>query len=156
MQENKEIIQAPIAFMRMSLKNQELRYSQMEKHAYVVVRALNKTKFYILYSHSMIHVSNSVVKSILTQQDFGCNNRGAWIAKVQEYDIEIKPTKLVRGNALCRALVEDQQVEEEDTPKVFMVRLQDPWFSNIAYFLTYGDYPDGLTAKKRRDLKKRS
>ena len=76
-----------------------------------------------------------------------------WIAKVQEYDIEIKPIKLVRGNALYKAFAEDQQSKEEDTPKVLMVSLQDPWFSNIAYYLTYGKCPKGLTAKQRRDLK---
>ena len=98
-------------------------------------------------------MSDHEIKSILTQQEVGCNNRGVWIEKVQEYDIEIKPTKLVRGNALCKALVEDQQSKEEDTPKVFMVSLQDPWFSNITYFLTYGECPNGLAIKKRRDLK---
>ena len=92
----------------------------------------------------------------MTQQDVVCNNRGVWIAKVQEYDIEIKPTKLVRGNALCKALAEYQQSKEEDTPKVFMVSLQDPWFSNIAYFLTFGECPNELTTKKRRYLKTKS
>lgn len=126
MEEKKEGIQAPIYFMSTPLKNQELRYSKMEKHAYVVVRALKNFRFYILHSHSVIHVLDPAVESILTQQDVGCNNRVAWIAKVQEYDIEIKTTKIVRGNALCKALVEDQKIEEEDTPKVLMVNLQDP------------------------------
>ena len=34
-----------------------------------------------------------------------------------------------------------------------MVSLQDPQFSNIAYFLTYGECSDGLNTKKRRALK---
>ena len=71
----------------------------------------------------MIYVSNPAVKRILLEQEVGCNNRRVWIAKVQEYDIEIKPTKLIRGNALCKALAKDQQVKEEDTPKVLMVSL---------------------------------
>lgn len=108
MQENKEGIQAPIAFMSMPLKNQELKYSQIEKHAYAVVKALKFFRFYILHSHSVIHVPDVAVKSVLTQQDVGCNNRGVWIAKVKEYDIDIKPTKLVRGNSLCKAIAEDQ------------------------------------------------
>ena len=64
MQENKEGIQAPIYFMSMSLTNQELRYSQMDKQAYVVVRALKTFRSYIFHSHSIIHVPNSAVKSI--------------------------------------------------------------------------------------------
>lgn len=34
-----------------------------------------------------------------------------------------------------------------------MVSLLDAWFSNITYFLTYGDCLKGLTYKKIRDLK---
>ena len=45
MQENKEGIQAPIAFMSTPLKEHELRYSQMEKHTYLVVRALKIFRF---------------------------------------------------------------------------------------------------------------
>ena len=70
-----------------------------------MVRALKNFIFYVLHSHLVIYVPDPVVKSILAQQDVGCNNKGVWIAKVQEYDIEIKPTKLVRGNALYKALV---------------------------------------------------
>jgi hypothetical protein len=47
-------------------------------------------------------VLDPTVKNILTQQEVGCNNRGVWIEKFQEYNIEIKPTKLVRGNTLCK------------------------------------------------------
>ena len=54
---------------------------------------------------------------MLTQQDVGCNSQGSWIAKTQEYDIEIKPTKLVRGNALCREIVENKRIEELEESK---------------------------------------
>ena len=62
--------------------------------------------------HFLVYVSDVAVKSILTQQDVGCNAQGRWIAKTQEYDIEIKPIKLVRGNALCRAIIEIKVVGE--------------------------------------------
>ena len=62
--------------MSMPLKNQELKYSHMEKHAYAVVKALKFFRFYILHSHSVIHVPDVAVKSILTQQEVGCNHRG--------------------------------------------------------------------------------
>ena len=83
MQENKDRIQAPIAFMSIPLKNQELRYSQIENHAYAIVRALKKFWCYVLHSHSIIYVPNPVVKNILIQQEVDCNNRGFCIAKVQ-------------------------------------------------------------------------
>jgi len=32
--------------------------------------------------------------------------RGKWITKLQEYDLEIKPTKLIKGKGLGRFLTE--------------------------------------------------
>lgn len=54
------------------------------------------------------------MKSLLTQQEVDCNVRGAWIEKIQEYDIEIKLTKLVRGNALCKAIAENKTIGESE------------------------------------------
>ncbi|KAH9310331.1 hypothetical protein KI387_044736, partial [Taxus chinensis] len=41
--------------------------------------------------------------------------RGNWIVKVQEYDLDIRPTKLVRGKGLCQLMAEnkDSEVPEE-------------------------------------------
>ena len=66
MQENDEGIQAPIAFMSVPLKNHKLKYLQIEKHAFTVIMALKKIHFYILHSHSIVHVPDVIVKSILT------------------------------------------------------------------------------------------
>lgn len=122
-----------------------------------MVKALKKFPFYILHSRSIVFVPDIAVKSVLTQQDIGCNVRGSWIAKIQEYDIEIKPTKLVRGNALCKAIAENKIAGESKEPSgkqlVLVVGLYDPWFENISYFLTYGECPEGLNAKQKRDLK---
>ena len=97
--------------MSIPLKNYEMRYSQIEKQAFAMVKALKSFKFYILHSHSIVYVLDVVVESILTQWDVGCNNRGAWIAKTHEYDIEIKPKKLIRGNSLCRAIARMKQMK---------------------------------------------
>ena len=40
--------------------------------------------------------------------------RASWIAKVQEYDLDIKPTKLVRGKGLCKAIAEGSSKGEEE------------------------------------------
>jgi hypothetical protein len=70
------------------------------------------------------------VKDILIQPDID-RRRSKWIAKILEFDLEIKPTKLVKGQGLARLLVEsnckylgvnfintyseNQQVELSDT-----------------------------------------
>ena len=67
MQENDEGVQASIAFMSMLLKNHELKYFHIEKHAFAVVKSLKKFQFYILHSHSIVFVPDVAVKSVLTQ-----------------------------------------------------------------------------------------
>jgi hypothetical protein len=36
-------------------------------------------------------------------------HRGRWIAKIQEYDLEIKPTKLIKGQGLAKMLTESNE-----------------------------------------------
>ena len=41
----------------------------------------------------------------MTQPDSE-GKRGKWIAKIMEYDVEIKPTKLVKGQGLAKLLAD--------------------------------------------------
>ena len=68
----------------------------MEKQAYALVKALKDFLIYIVHSHIVAFVPNVVVKDILTQTNSD-GKIGKWIAIVLEYDIEIKPTKLIKG-----------------------------------------------------------
>ena len=36
--------------------------------------------------------------------------RGNWMAVVQEFDLDIKPTKIVKGQGLCKLVVEAQDL----------------------------------------------
>jgi hypothetical protein len=47
----------------------------------------------------------SVVKDILVQPDSD-GKRGRWLAKIQEFDLEVKPTKLVKGQGMEKLLAE--------------------------------------------------
>ena len=102
--------------------------------------------------HSIVYVLDIVVKTVLTQQDVGCNARGTCIVKTQEYDIEIKHTELVSSNSLCKAIVENKVIEESkesgENKLVLAVGLHDMWFEDIAYFLTYGEWLEDLTARQ--------
>jgi hypothetical protein len=46
------------------------------------------------------------VKDVLVQPDID-GKRSKWIAKMIEFDIEIKPIKLVRGQGLAKLLAEE-------------------------------------------------
>ena len=71
----------------------------MEKHAYALIKDLTDFIVYILHSHTIAYVPSNVVENILTQLDLE-GKREKWIAILFEYDLEIKPTKLVKGQDL--------------------------------------------------------
>jgi len=62
-------------------------------------------RVFILHSHVIAYVPSSVVKDILTQPELD-GKRGKWITVLLEYDLEIKPTKLVKGQGLARLMAE--------------------------------------------------
>ena len=96
LQKNDQGFEHPIAFFSKTLRYAPLRYNIMEKQTLALVKAIKYFRVYIIYSHIIAYVPNSVVKDILTQNGHD-GRRGKWIATILEYDIEIKPTKLIKG-----------------------------------------------------------
>jgi hypothetical protein len=47
----------------------------------------------------------TVVKDILTQPDID-ERRSKWIAKILEFDLEIRPIKIIKGQGLAKLLAE--------------------------------------------------
>ena len=77
----------------------------MEKQAYSLVKALKFFRIYVLLSKIISYVPNVAIKDILTQLDSD-GKRGKWIAKIMEYDVDIKPTKLSKGKGLEKLLAD--------------------------------------------------
>ena len=140
----------------------------MEKQALALVKAIKYFRVYILYSHIIAYVPNSVVKEILTQNG-PKGKRGKWIATILEYDIEIKPTKLIKGQGLAKLMAEsnchaldinfisalDDQ-EEMVTPQISEPFTESPWYVDITFVLLNLQAPPGFTRTKARFLKMKS
>ena len=58
-----------------------------------------------MHSKIIVYVPSSIVKYILNQLDSE-GKWGRWIAKIKEYGLEIKPTKLIKGQGLAKLLIE--------------------------------------------------
>ncbi|XP_059070429.1 uncharacterized protein LOC131860082 [Cryptomeria japonica] len=153
LQKNEENEEVPIAFMSVPLKKHELKYWLMEKQAYVAVKAVKQFRYYIIHSHAGVYVSHSAVKRILTQQDIGINNKASWVSKISEFNLDIKPTKIVRGQGLCNLIVESKNEVTEELPLVLFVGLEDSWFADVSYLLTYGDCPKYLSPREKQNLR---
>ena len=145
LQKNDEGFEQPISFFSHALRDAELKYSLIEKQAYALVKALKAFRVYILHSKIIAFVPSIVVKYVLLQPDTK-GKRGRWIAKILEFDIEIKPTKLIKGQGLahlmadsnCKALsININAINEKtidgvyDYPDIFL----SDWYKDIIYFL---------------------
>ena len=108
LQKNFEGFEQPIIFMSRALQNSELKYAIMEKQAYALVKSLKHFRTYIGYSKVIGYVPYAAIKDIMSQQDC-LGTRATWVSKIQEYDLEIKPTKLVKGRGLAQMLTQKNE-----------------------------------------------
>lgn len=77
----------------------------MEKKAYALVNHLNDFRVYMLHSHVISYVLNVFVRDILTQLDLE-GRRGRWITTILQYEVEINPTKLIKGQGLAKLMAD--------------------------------------------------
>jgi len=93
--------------------------------------------------------------------------RGKWIIALLEYDVEIKPTKLIKGQGLAKLMAEynlhaldinliaamSKEDEESSLVQVFEMFLISPWYSDIVYVLHHLSPPPLMARNKSRTLK---
>jgi hypothetical protein len=163
LQKNDQGHDPPIAYMSRALQNAELKYLMFEKQAYVLVKSLKHFRIFIGYSKVIGYVPNSTVKDVLSQLE-GLGSRGRWIAKIQEYDLEIKPTKLVKGQDLAKMLTEGNERafdmichhnNQEISPNLLKLE-QVEWYADIIFYLKNLTCPSHLVGHKKRALRLKS
>eukprot|EP00253_Pinus_taeda_P027971 PITA_27971 len=80
-----------------------------------------------------------------------------WITTLQEYDLEIKPASIVRGQGFCKMLVGASQIPETSSEEVetYEVSLNDTesLYANTIYYLKNGYSPAHLDHTKKRALR---
>ena len=113
-----------------------------------------------------MYVPSVVIKEILTQEEPD-GRRAKWIATLLEYDREIRPMKLVKGQGLAKlmahsncevlgmnflALCSDNiaQVEEK---QVHPDLIGSSWYKDIIYVLQKLQAPPGLSKNQVRFVK---
>ena len=134
---------------------------------FAVFKAVKHFRQYFLRSHTKVIVPHTAVRALLIQKEPG-DQRGNWLTTLQEYDLEIKPTKLVKGQGLCKLVAEaqDPQMEEEEgwdnevdlmqSEVLYMPTSTNSWYNDLKYYLTHGSSPNHLDARKKRALRLKS
>jgi hypothetical protein len=160
MQKDADDYEHLVTFMSKVLRNSELNYSITEKQSYTLVKSLKHFRNYIGYNKIKAYVPYLAVKDVLSQQDC-MGTRGKWVSKIQEYDLEIKPTKIIKGQGLAQMLTEINQeaiqMGENEQVNVMISELEhDEWYSDIVYYLKNLSCPNNLVDYKRRELRLRA
>jgi len=116
------------------------------------------------------YVPSTVVKDILTQEDPD-GKRGQWIAKLLEYDIDIKPTKLAKGEGLAKLMTQsnldcldinlnaeilENFYDEEELVPIDEKYLVSDWYKDVVFVLQHHKAPSDLTKSKARFVKLKS
>jgi hypothetical protein len=90
--------------------------------------------------------------------------RGNWMEVVQEFDLDIKPSKLVKGKGLYKLEAESQDQVNEDFgwenemvlwcgEVSYISTGQESWYKNLTYLLHHGTCPKNLNPRERRALR---
>jgi hypothetical protein len=95
-----------VALISQSFTENEVKYPLIEKHALALVMALRKFRQYVMGKHTIVKVPLPSVKYLLSQT-FLQGKMANWLAKIQEFDLEIMVTKTVRGRDLALLLAEN-------------------------------------------------
>jgi hypothetical protein len=171
LQKNVDDQEQPVAFFSKVLRDVEVKYELLEKQAYALVKSLKDFKVYILQEKVIDFVPSNSVKDVLVQPNID-RKRSKWIARLIEFDIEIKPAKLVKGQGLaklpteenCRLLeinlmsinvenVQSSKNREGEEMQVSTHLADCKWYNHIIHFLQTLSVPSDLTKTQRRALK---
>jgi len=134
------------------------------------VKAIKDFRISIQHSHVVAYVPSTVVKDILTQVNPD-GKRGKWITKLLEYDIDIKPTKLVKGQGLEKLMTQSNldcldinlsaeiskiSDDEEELVPIDEKYLVSDWYQDVVFVLQHHKAPADLTKSKERFVKLKS
>jgi hypothetical protein len=92
-----------------------------------------------------------VVRNLLIQKDMG-DKRENWMTSLQEYGLEITHAQIVRGQFLCKLVVESVEEQESqintstinqyDEKQISCAQVTpNSWNKNIRFYLTHGPSP---------------
>eukprot|EP00253_Pinus_taeda_P025044 PITA_25044 len=131
-QANQEKAEALIAFFSSNLQGAELNYSDVEKQAYAVFKAIKYFRPFLLKTHTKIIVPFPAVRNLLVQKDVG-EKRPNWVTALQEYDVEIKPASIVKGQGFCKMLAGASLISEILSADIQMCELLNDVHFRINY-----------------------
>jgi hypothetical protein len=144
----------------------KLNYPAIDQQAYAVFKAVKHFWSYLLKSRTKVIVPYLTVRNLLVQKELG-EKRENWMTSLQEYDLEINPALIVRGQGPCK-LVADSVKEHESQINTLTINqhngkqincsqvVTNSWYDDVKFYLTHGSSPHYIDPKNRRALRLKS
>jgi hypothetical protein len=110
---------------------------------------------YILNSHVIAYVPSSLVKMLLNQK-LREGKWANWLAKIQEYDIEIKPLKDIKGQGLCNIITNSDSLDGMISILVGEPLVDLEWYGDIVFYLSSRKFSVTMNPKEKKTLKMKS
>ena len=112
---NDRQVEPPIYLFSSNLQGAELNYFDVEKQAFAMFNSIKHFRPFLLKTHTKIIVPFSAVRQLLIRKEVG-EKRANWVTTLQEYDIDIKPSKIFRGQGFCILLAGAHNIPENQDP----------------------------------------
>lgn len=99
-----------------------------EKQAYASIKAVKAFKPYLVGVEVIAYVPNVVVKDVFSQIEVR-GMRCRWINRIEEFNIDIQITKIVRGKGLEKLMAKSNL----EAAQVCNVEGEEKWVSSIEH-----------------------
>ncbi len=155
---NDHNLEAPISFFSSNLQGAELNYSDVEKQDFAVFKAVKHYRPFLLKTHTKVIVPFPAVRQLLIPKELG-EKRANWVTVLQEYDLEIRPAKIVRGQGFCRILAGASNISEssdiDPTEEINQISVTDSksQYEDLIFYLKNGYAPPNLSYKSKRAIR---
>ena len=123
-----------------------------------MVRVVKAFRCYLVNAIVVTFVTSAAVKDIFAQQEvFG--RRCRWINRIQEFNIDIQITKLVRGQGLAKLMAEtnldaNQINLTEEENRAYICDMDNcKWYADVIYYLQHMASPPHLSNNEKRTVK---
>eukprot|EP00253_Pinus_taeda_P022345 PITA_22345 len=129
-----------------------------KKSFFALDQAVKHYRPFLLKAHTKVIVPFSSVRQLLIQRELG-EKRANWVTALQEYDIEIKPAKIVRGQGFCRLLAGASDIPESsdtDQPEIInkvSATDSESQYADLIFYLKNGYAPPNLSYKSKRAIR---
>ena len=150
-----------IYFISKNLTPAELNYTVTEKEALAIIHAVNKFRHYITGYKVFVHTDHSAIRHLMNKP-VTSGRVTRWLLLLQEFNVTVLDRPGMENEVadfLSRLQNQGEVVPVEDSfpdENLFSISIVNPWYADLANYLSIGRTPPYFTPKEKKRLVKQS